>query len=201
MDPKARPSAFLLLVGGLLFLSTSVFAQLLPGQFAPAFSAKDIDGQFHSVDQYKGKQVLISFYRNITSPVSRKRFEDLEREQAFLRQRDVIAIAVFPSAQEYLLRYRDTSGFYQLIVSDTSEILYRLFGVSEISGFRPALLRKKSKVAVPASLKDSKEPKLSSRAAADILIGVEGNIKYTHYGKSESDHLPMPRLRNWIDNL
>lgn len=185
----------------LLLLSATLSARVYPGQFAPAFSVKDIDGQFHSVDQYKGKQVLISFYRNVSSDASWKRFLELEREQSFLRQKDVVAIAVFPSAQPYLQRFRDTSGFYQILVSDTSELLYRLFDVAESSGFRPSLLRKKDKVPAPAGLKDLKEPRVSSRAAAEILIGPEGNIKYAHYGSQESDHLPVDKLRIHIDSL
>lgn len=185
----------------LLLVSSGAFAQLYPGQFAPSFSVKDIDGQFHSVDQYKGKQMLISFYRNISSPASLKRFLELEQEQSFLRRKDVVAIAVFPSCRDNLLKFRDTSGFYQLMVSDTSEILYRLFEVGTVSGFRPSLLRKKTKTAGLPDTKHIKETNISGRVAAEILIGPEGNIKYTHYGSSESDHLKMNLLKAQVDSL
>lgn len=186
---------------GLLLFSATLFAKLYPGQFAPPFSAKDIDGHFHSVDQYKGKQILISFYRNVSSPASIKRFLEVEREQSFLRSKDVVAIAVFASSREHLLSFRDTSGFYQVLISDTSEILYRLFEVETISGFRPSLFRKKGKSAESASLNKIKETNISNRAASDILIGTEGNIEYAYYGKQEGDHLSIAELKAQIDSL
>jgi len=125
----------------------------------------------------------------------------MEKQQSYLRGKDVVAIAVFPSSRENLLAFRDTSGFYQILVSDTSEILYRLFEVENISGFRPSLFRKKGKSSDIPELKNIKEVNLSGRAAADILIGVEGNIKYAHYGKQESDHISMEMLRTQIDSL
>ncbi|GAA4455551.1 peroxiredoxin family protein [Rurimicrobium arvi] len=178
-------------------------AQLYPGQFAPSFSAKDIDGRFHSVEQYKGRKILMTFYRNISSFPSLARFLEIEQQKEYFRSKDIVVLAVFPSTKEVLQRFRDTAAYYQIIISDSEQALYRLFEIGDQASFRPKLLgHKKPAIKVEKSkLKGIEEKGMSDKAPADILIDAGGNIFNSYYGKYESDHIPLSKLKELIDSL
>ena len=41
---------------------------LQPGEKAPEFSAKDQDGKTHSLEDYKGKKLVVFFYPKASTP-------------------------------------------------------------------------------------------------------------------------------------
>lgn len=195
---------FLFLLSFCLCENASVWAQeegrkLYEGQFAPPFSVKDIDGRFHSIEQYKGKKVLISFFRNAGCPVCNYRFHELEKEKDYFLRNDIVLLAVYESSPENVKMLRDTNQFYQILVPDPSGILFDLYRVekSKAKINKGALhgARRKANEGNKLFSKKIKQDGNDARVPADFIIDENGNIVTAYYGKYLGDHLTIEFLK------
>ena len=190
---------------GLLFNGTTSFAQemdkiLYEGKFAPEFQVKDIEGNSHSITQYKGKKILLSFYRNAGCPVCNYRFHELEDSSRFFKENNIMLLSVYESSVENLKLLLDTNQYYQKLVADPEGILYAQYGVEENKGkiskgiLHGALQKStKGKKKFATKIKQDGKP---NRIAADFLIDENGNILIAYYGKYLGDRLPISVLKN-----
>lgn len=204
-----KGSLVLLLAIGMIILSIRVFAQaeedkkLYEGQFAPSFSVKDLEGKFHSVEQYKGQKILLTFYRNAGDPVSYYRFNELEEQKDYFLKKGVIMLSFFESSPENVIIFKDTHQFYQVIIADPNGILYNLYGVEENRSkmargtvHAAAAKAKRGKKIYPNKLtQDGK----SNRISAEILIDENGNIAAAYYGQYLGDNMPLELLKAAIE--
>lgn len=178
--------------------------QLYAGQFAPSFSVKDVDGKFHSIEQYKGQKILLSFYRNAGCPVSNYLFHELEQQKDYFSGKNVVLLSVYESAPENVKAFRDTNQYYQILLPNPGGSLYDLYGV-EISR------AKMTKGTLHGAMQKSKEGKKMfgtqkikqdgqpNRIAADFIIDENGNVIAAYYGKYLGDKMPLPLIKKYID--
>lgn len=199
----------LLLVIGIFVLNIRVFAQaeedkkLYEGQFAPSFSVKDLEGKFHSVEQYKGQKILLTFYRNAGDPVSYYRFNELEEQKDYFLKKGIVMLSFFESSPENVLIFKDTHQFYQVVIADPKGILYDLYGVEENRSkmargtvHAAAAKAKRGKKLYPNKLPQDGKP---NRISAEILIDENGNIATAYYGQYLGDNMPVEVLKAAIE--
>lgn len=197
------PMLFLLF--GCIFISAHSFAQeidktLFEGKFAPEFQVKDIDGNSHNIGKYKGKKILLSFYRNAGCPVCNYRFHELEDSVHFFKENNIILLSIYESSIENLKLLKDTNQFYQKLVADPEGILYAQYAVEEnrgklTKGFLHGAQQKsaKGKKKFTTKIKQDGRP---NRIAADFLIDENGNILIAYYGKYLGDRMPIALIKN-----
>lgn len=195
----------LFIIFGLILYGPLSWAQemdkiLYEGKFAPEFQVKDIDGNSHNIAQYKGKKILLSFYRNAGCPICNYRFHELEDSSQYFKEQNIILLSVYESTIENLKLLKDTNQFYQKLVADPEGILYAQYAVEEnrgkISrGFLHGAQQKstKGKKMFATKIKQDGKP---NRIAADFLIDENGNILIAYYGKYLGDRLPIKLLKN-----
>jgi peroxiredoxin len=171
------------------------------GQFAPEFQLRDINGEEHTIAKYKGKKILLSFYRNAGCPVCNFRFHELESEKKYFAEKGVILISIYESSIENLKLLIDTNNYYQNVVSDELGLLYYKYGVEEnkskiAKGFLHGAQQKakKGKQKFATKIKQDGKP---NRIAADFLIDENGNILIAYYGKFLGDRIPLQIIKNY----
>ncbi|MBL7713153.1 MAG: redoxin domain-containing protein [Chitinophagaceae bacterium] len=168
------------------------------GQFAPAFSIKDIDGKFHSLEQYEGQKVILSFYRSAADPISNYRFHELEAQQDYFRQKGIVLLAVYESLPENVKLLRDTSQYYQVMIADPEGQLYRLYHIEESRGKLKGKLHganQKTKEGRALMKREIPEDNKSAHNTAEFIIDEHGNIIEAHYAKYPGDYIPVLSLR------
>lgn len=169
------------------------------GEFAPDFKIRDTKGQQHSIEQYKGKTILLTFYRNAGCPVSYHRFLELEQERQFFESKSITLISVYESEPNAVKMLQGSTDHYQIMVADPLGLLYSQYRVdaskSKITlGYLHGAKQKaqKGKKAMPTKIKQDGN---SDRLSAEFLIDGNGNILIAYYAKYLGDHLPLEQLK------
>lgn len=187
------------------FILTNTYAQneekiLLEGEFAPEFRVIDIEGKTHSIAQYKGKKILLSFYRNAGCPVCNYRFHELENERKFWEEKGLVMLSIYESSVENLKLLADTNHFYQNLVADPEGLLYYKYSVEEnkgkiTKGFLHGAKQKANKGKKLFS-KVIKQDGKANRIAADFLIDENGNLIAVYYGKYLGDRMSVAFIKS-----
>lgn len=178
--------------------------EVLVGSFAPPFLVKDIEGNSHSIEQYKGKKILLSFYRNVGCPVCNLRFHQLEEERKYFEEKGIVLLAVYESSSENLKNYVDTNHYFQKMIANPSADLYELYGVEEsrgkiIKGVMNGAIKKSKNGKKLYTTKVEKDGS-TNRIAADFLINEQGNIMVAYYGNYLGDRMPIAQIKEKIAN-
>src|SRR5262245_43429624 len=103
--------------------------RLQPGTSAPDFTVTSVDGQTRSLAAYRGKPVLLQFYRYAGCPMCDLRLHDFSREYPRLQARGLEVIAFFHSSPERLRRHLRERGLTFPVVGDPTQRVYRQYGV------------------------------------------------------------------------
>ena len=71
--------------------------RLQPGQAAPDFTVTDFTGVTRTLSDYRGKKVLLSFYRYASCPFCNLRIHQLRQKAAEWEGQGLVMLAVFQS--------------------------------------------------------------------------------------------------------
>jgi len=73
--------------------------EIVPGQPAPAFSAKDTKGNMHNLADYKGKVVILEWL-NHDCPFVKKHYDsgNMQKLQAFAAEKSIVWLSIISSA-------------------------------------------------------------------------------------------------------
>lgn len=173
-----------------------------PGTLAPAFATVDVFGRRLELHDYRGRAVMLSFYRFASCPFCNLRVNRLIQSQAVFADRGLDLIAVFQSSEENIRKHVGEQKVPFPILADPGKRLYEKYGI-ESSGWaiaRAAVLRigdaarAISKGFLPKDIDGDK-----NIVPADFLIDEEGVVRVAYYGKDIGDHLPIERIEAWLD--
>ncbi len=175
---------------------------LSAGQEAPIFTIKDVDG--HSIDlaDYKGKKVMLTFYRNVGCPVCNFRFHELQEQADSLKAKGLVMLAVYESSAEQMKIYLDGQPSYTSMIPNPDESLYRLYHIDRSMGkvmkgvFHGSM--RKMKVGKKLFKKKMKQDGNANRIGADFLIDENGKIAVAYYGKYVGDHLSIALIKEFL---
>ena len=174
--------------------------QIQTGQAAPDFDVRDIFDNRFSLNDFKGKKLLLSFYRYASCPLCNLRIHRLIQHYPDFTARNLQLLAFFQSPVESIRKYvgRQESPFP--IISDPDHTVYRAYGVeTSWPGFFKGSLRlitltsAASKGFFPGKMEGKK-----SLVPADFLIGPELIVEKAYYGRDISDHMPIQEIMESI---
>ena len=199
-----------LLLALLAILSTQSFAQpkkgnmkLAPPQPAPDFTLTDVNGTVVKLAAYKGKKVMLTFYRNVGCPVCNLRFHQLQEQADYFKSKGLVVLAVYESTAGNMKQYVEGENFYATMLPNPDLSLYQLYNIEQSSGklmkgmFHGAMGKMgKGKKLFRRKIKQDGS---SNRISADFLIDEKGNIKTAYYGKFIGDHLPVDDIKQFLN--
>lgn len=199
--------ALLAIVG--LTLTTQSFTiktdtmKIKPPQTAPAFTIKDVHGATVNLADYKGKKVMLTFYRNVGCPICNLRFHELQEQATYFKSKGLIVLAVYESTAENIKQYMEGETFYATMIPNPDQSLYKLYDVERSAG-------KMMKGMFHGAMRKMKEGKAlfkkkieldgnATRISADFLIDENGNVQTAYYGKYIGDHLPIDKIKLFLN--
>lgn len=170
--------------------------KLVAGDQAPTFVLSDLGDQPVNLAAYRGRKVLLSFYRYASCPFCNLRVHELTQRAPGWQAQGLDLIAVFQSPRESILEYAGSHPRPFPIVADPQRELYRRYGVEgSWSGFLKAGLQvgKMASALHKGFLPGRMEGDINM-VPADFLIDEAGNIRVAYYGRDISDHFPVEQI-------
>lgn len=172
-------------------------------QAAPGFTIKDVNSNTINLADYKGKKILLTFYRNVGCPVCNFRFHELEEQAEYFRSKNLIVLAVYESSAENMKQYLEGENPYAIMVPNPEQNLYQLYDIDKSSGkvlkglFHRAIgTAKKGRKLFKTKMKQDGN---GNTIGADFLIDENGIVKTAYYGKFLSDHLPVDTIKAFLN--
>jgi peroxiredoxin len=181
--------------------------QLKSGNAAPAFETWDVSGTRRiDLSSYRGRHVLLSFYRYASCPLCNLRVHDLAKKHADWHWRGLDMLAVFQSPADKMRQYVGGQHTpFPLIPDpdpDPDQKLYALYGVGHSwAGFLKAWGTRLPEIGrsvmgkgyLPGSVEGG-----IHRIPADFVIDPHGRIAEAFYGQDIGDHLPVERIEAYL---
>lgn len=173
--------------------------RLQAGQPAPDVQTLDVLGGPVSLQQWRGRPVLLSFYRYASCPLCNLRVRDLREAAPQLQAQGLVLVGVFQSDAATIGRHVGQQQLPFPLVADPALALYRRYGVERSWA---AMLRWPTLTgavrAMAAGFLPGRVDGPIDRTPADFLIDAQGRIAMAHYGRHLGDHLPIAELRAWL---
>ena len=104
-------------------------AQLKEGAKAPMFKGKDQDGKWVSLEDFKGKKVVLYFYPKDDTPGCTAEACNLRDNYNDLLSRGFAIIGVSPDDEKSHLKFIDKFGLKFNLIADTKTEILETFGV------------------------------------------------------------------------
>lgn len=176
--------------------------RLKEGQKAVDFEVKDIFGNEVSLSNYKGKKLLLSFYRYASCPLCNLRINELIQYEPIFRENGIEMLAIFQSSKESINEYVGKQDAPFPIIADPQRELYKLYGVetSVWGTFRAFLKPGRFKEAMNKGFKPGKTEGAKTLIPADFIIDANLNISKLYYGKDIGDHMPVEWIMNFLED-
>lgn len=175
--------------------------QPIIGEPAPDFIAQDISGRQIRLTDFRGKKVLLCFFRYATCPFCTVRFVRLAHEAQRYASSGLVILGVFESSQEYIKNYISRRGLPFPVIPDPDGKLYAKYGVKKsIPGLMLGMFR------MPTMLRALFDPDYRmarpdgsvTRIPADFLIKTDMTISESYYGSDIGDHMPFKAIDNFV---
>jgi thioredoxin-dependent peroxiredoxin len=170
---------------------------LQPGQQSPDFSMVDMNGQTIRLSDYRGKQVLLSFFRFATCPFCTVRFMQLTQEAERYAAMGIEIIAVFESSREYIQEYLGRRALPFPVIPDPEGRLYAQYGLKKsMTGLLFGMFRMLTllRALFETDFRMGKPDSSILRIPADFLLGPDGAVVDSYYGSDIGDHIPFKRI-------
>jgi peroxiredoxin Q/BCP len=170
--------------------------RLEPPALSIDFNAEDIYGQPVALADYRGRRVMLSFFRNAGCPFCNLRLYELTHRYRAWREQGLEVIAVFSSPTEEVRKYVAKHPRPFRMIGDPVLGIYKRYRVEQsVAGVLKALLFKLPRVLRGAFLGGvpliNPHPTL---VPADFLVDEYGLIRDIWYGRDASDHIPLKRV-------
>lgn len=174
---------------------------LRKGDQAPAFTVKDYKGEEISLEKFRGKPLLLSFYRYASCPFCNLRVHELTQKLPQYREKGLEVVAVFESPEESIRQYvgKQNPPFY--IVPDPDRRLYDMYSV-ERNWFKflksAAKLEKMMDAVVSKGFLPGKMEGDYAMVPADFLVTTDLKIDTAYYGADISNHIPFEKIEEFL---
>ncbi|PYI52448.1 redoxin domain-containing protein [Paenibacillus flagellatus] len=170
---------------------------LQPGMIAPPFTTTDILGNPVALESYRGRKVLLSFFRFSACAVCNLRVHQFIGRYPQWKREGMDVIALFESPIANMRTYVGAQNAPFSLVADPTAALYDLYGIESSEEKVKATLadpRTKEFIAEAAAAGFELTPENDSnfqRIPAEFLIDENGIVRLAHYSRLITDHLEL----------
>jgi thioredoxin-dependent peroxiredoxin len=102
--------------------------RLSPGDTAPPFTLPDAEGKDVSLDDFRGRKVVVYFYPAASTPGCTKEACDFRDNLAELNDAGFAVVGVSPDKPEKLAKFRDAEALTFPLLSDPSRSVLESYG-------------------------------------------------------------------------
>jgi len=169
------------------------------GDEAPDFELQDEEGNLHKLSSFRGRRVMLSFFRYASCPVCLYNVDRLKQQAALLQKAEIVTLCIFRSAPTMMQRAADGTNEDTHTLSDLKGSVYKKFQVKpRVKGFIYAM------TVMPKILKKFKDIKGKGRdeallqLPADFLIDENGIIVDVFRSETPQDHMEFERIEAFI---
>ncbi|UXP33373.1 AhpC/TSA family protein [Reichenbachiella agarivorans] len=173
---------------------------------APIFDLIDIFNRPVNLKDYRGKRVLVAFFRHAGCPFCNIRVHRLQKKHEEFKAMGLEMIFFFESEAKVLLSHE----FHQAInpiplISDPDKVWYNQYGVessalksgiSHATTFFQTVVQAKMK-GLPVHMMEGKES--IKTIPAEFLIDEKGIVKKVHYARSLTDRLGLDIIAKFAE--
>ena len=167
---------------------------------APDFEAIDIYGNPVRLCDFKGRRVMLSFFRDAACPFCNLRVYELSHHYKDWQNQGLEIIAFFRSSPEDIRHYVAKYPRPFTIVGDEEMTVYDRYGVEHslrgaVRGMllrMPRMMRAMFKGFLPHMRGDQ------TLIPADFLIDEQGQIRAVYYGRDIGDHIPLGFIKSFV---
>lgn len=103
--------------------------KLKPGDKAPAFTAKDQDGNTVSLKDFKGRKVLVYFYPKDDTPTCTKQACNLRDNFTLLKKESITVIGVSIDAEKKHKKFEQKYNLPFILLADEDKKIVQDYGV------------------------------------------------------------------------
>jgi len=162
------------------------------------FNRNDVYGESISLNNFKGKKILLSFFRDATCPFCHTRLFELNFHKDKWKDQNLEVIAVFTSTDDKILKYVAKNPRPFRMIGDPELSIYQQYGVNKsIKGVIKGMFFRLGKMFKGylrgGSLATMLQPH-PTIIPADFLINEQGIIEQVWYGEDPSDHIAMEKI-------
>lgn len=172
---------------------------LLKNDNAIDFSVLDYLGNQVTLSDYKGKKVLVTFFRGSACPFCNMRVRELINNYPKFEEKGIVIIAFFTSSKEEISEYAGKQNAPFSIISDPTLKFYTKYGVeqSKWAMFKTMLNPIKMVNMMTSGFFNLKSSKDKPIVPADFLIDEHQIIQKAYYGSDFGDHINIQKILNW----
>ncbi|MFN8373429.1 MAG: peroxiredoxin-like family protein [Anaerolineae bacterium] len=174
--------------------------RLQPGIAAPMFAASDAFGSSITLSDYKGRALLLSFFRNAACAICNLRVHQLIQRYPALHAAGLEIVAVFEATPESIRQYVGQQDAPFPIIADANAALYQLYGVETSEAkVQASMSTEVTQTAVRSAAEvgfalTREENTNFYRMPADFLITPDQTIARAFYSDVIGDHLPFGEI-------
>ncbi|HUT86973.1 MAG TPA: peroxiredoxin-like family protein [Candidatus Heimdallarchaeota archaeon] len=171
------------------------------GEQAKPFEVTYIFDRTISLEDYRGKRLMLSFYRYASCPLCNLRVAQLIARYPPLREQGLHLVAFFQSPRQSILETVAKQDVPFPIIPDPKRLIYKLYGVeSSRLGLLKGLLRlSEFWVAMKKGFLSITSDGDRTLIPADFLVGPDLTIERAYYGADIGDHLTLEEIEAWLE--
>jgi thioredoxin-dependent peroxiredoxin len=181
--------------------------RLSAGLAAPTFKTQDIFDNPIDLQAFRGRPVLLSFYRNAACAMCNLRIHEWIRQFTAYAQSGLALLAVFESPRENMLQYVAKQDAPFPLIADPGACLYDLYGV-EVSEAKvkatmadPDLQARVQTAAQAGFALTPEEGSNFHRMPAEFLIDPAGIIRHAYYADLVGQHLEFDVIDSYLAEM
>lgn len=174
--------------------------RLKAGDPAGLFKMEDMFGEMIDLEQYRGKKIMISFYRYASCPFCNFRVHDLIQKYPDFQKQGLEMIAFFQSPKKSMINYLQEQEAPFPMIPDPKHTIYKVYGVTGstckflLGGLKVGrLINAMRKGFMPGKMEGD-----ITMVPGDFLINEDMTIHTAYYGKDISDHLDMNIIEKFL---
>jgi len=176
---------------------TQAATKLMVGMTAPVFQSVNLFDKPINLEDYKGRWLLLSFYRNAACAICNTQIHKLIGKYEAFNQKGLDMLAVFESPRASMLQYVGKQDAPFPIIGDPEARLYDLYGIETSqekvqASMASTITQQRVKEASAVGFELTEEAGSNFfRIPADFLIDPNGIIREAFYSKLVGEHLDL----------
>lgn len=171
---------------------------LLENDKAIDFIVSDYLNNQVTLSDYKGKKVLLSFFRGAACPFCNMRVRELINNYSKFEEKGIVIIVFFAATKEEINEYAGKQNAPFAIIPDPTLKFYTKYGIeqSKMGMVKTMLNPIKMFKAMTSGFFNTKSSKDKPIVPADFLIDENQTILKAYYGKDFGDHMNIKDILN-----
>jgi peroxiredoxin len=170
------------------------------------FSTVDVDGHPVSLEQFRGRPLLLMFFRYASCPMCNLRLHDFAKVYPRLQTTSGLAVGAFFHSSAAASKKNAGRRLYPFpLVPDPGQTIYADFCTqTSWGGLLKSMVLPSFYVDWIRSMRHGfwggADPQMA-KMPADFLVGPDGHISVVHYGNDIGDHLSVAEIERALAKL